>query len=1024
MPDSDLNSDPLLVNVPLHEGYKVLGGVVLYEKLGEGGMGAVYKGRHLRLDIDVAVKVMSRPAAMTSGQLDDFVKRFIREARTAARIDHPNLVRVLDVDTQHDVYFLVMQFVDGESAGDRLKRKGKLSEEEAVEIALGAAEGLAEAHRRSIVHRDVKPDNVMIDKEGRVRMADLGLAKAISGETDTGGPSMLTQTQTAMGTPHYMPPEQFVSARDVGPRADVWSLGVTLYQLLTGALPWSESSVFTLAVKIQTEPFTDPKKLCVGLSDGTCEVITRTLRKDPAERYSDCGQVAEVLRAHLDSIRTSAKSVLPDATAGSTKLALMTLTPPPSRTLTMIGASLLSTGGTPSRVDSARVEAPGVAGVSPATFPTVAAPRRGGAGMVLLGILLAAALGGGGFAAWYFLAGPGSRASEREHTARVGPLAPAAGSTLTAEPTGSSGRSVSSGARAAQEEARAASILKTARSLRQAGLLDKARDKAAEALEVIPDHAGARRFLTEVGAEIAAGQSEAERTAEHRKWMDEGLRLRLAGKLRGAATAYERAQASARPGSTEAAEAAAECLAEYFKAQAVDAEARGDLERAVELYATALAKRDAPETRRRLADATGKLEAKRAGEARRAEAAEYKSHAEEAERRGDLERAVELYAKAVAKRDDPEARRRLADARRRLEAKRAGEARRAEEAKYKSRAEEAERRGDLKAAVGHYREAAKHGAGVSSKIASLEREIARREGAARSQKAYDDAMSRARSLVRRRQWREAVSACEDALRRKPGDRGAAGLLAEAKRHLGSARTLTLDLGAGVTMEVVLIPAGEFMMGSPKSEASRRSDEGPRHRVRITRAFYMGKHEVTQAQYVRLMGKNPSRFKGPTNPVEMASWNDAVDFCRKLSQRTGRKARLPTEAEWEYACRAGTTTRYCSGDSEKAVGDYAWHSGNARRKPLPVGGKRANAWGLHDMHGNVWEWCSDPHDSGYYGKSPPEDPRGPKKGRFYVLRGGSYSNSHKYCRSAHRYSGRPTGRYNRNGFRVVVDAQGR
>ncbi len=911
MPESDLNSDPLLVNVPLHEGYKVLGGVVLHQKLGEGGMGAVYKGRHLRLDIDVAVKVMSRPAAMTSGQLDDFVKRFVREARTAARIDHPNLVRVLDVDTQHDVYFLVMQFVDGESAGDRLKRKGKLSEEEAVEIALGAAEGLAEAHRRGIVHRDVKPDNIMIDKEGRVRMADLGLAKAISGETDTGGPSMLTQTQTAMGTPHYMSPEQFVSARDVGPRADVWSLGVTLYQLLTGALPWSESSIFTLAAKIQTEPFQDPKNLCSDLSDGACEVITRTLQKDPTERYADCGQMVGTVRAHLGSIRTSARSSLPDAAAGSTKLALVTVTPPPSRTLTMIGEGLLSADESLSMHDSGRAVAPAAAEAGAATLPTVAAPRRGGAGLVLLGLLLAAALGGGVFAAWYFLAGPGKRESE-PRTVAGGPSPPVP--FADAAPTKTGGAVPVEARRAREEadrarreaEARAEVHLKTARTLREAGLLDKARDEAAEALKVVPDHEGARRFLVDIQAEIAAGQSEAERATEHRKWMDEGLRLRLAGKLREAATAYERAQASARPGSTEAAEAAAECLASYYKAQAADAAARGDLE----------------------------------------------------------------------------------------------------------------------PALGHYREAAKHGVDVSSKIASLEREIARRAKAAQDQKAYDNAMRRGRSHAARRRWKDAATAYEAALTHKPGDAEATKFLNEAKRHLGSARTLTLDLGGGVKMELVLVPAGEFMMGSPKSEASRRSDEGPTHRVRMTRAFYMGKCEVAQAQYERVMGKKPSKFKGPTNPVEMVSWNDAVEFCSKLSQRTGRKARLPTEAEWEYACRAGTTTRFCSGDSDKAVGDYAWHSGNAGKKTRPVGGKRANAWGLHDMHGNVWEWCSDPYDSGYYRKSPPEDPRGPKKGRFYVLRGGSYSNSDKYCRSAHRYSGRPTGRYNRNGFRVVVDSQGR
>ena len=177
---ADLSADPLLGNVPVCEGYKVLGGVVLYQKLGHGGMGAVYKGRHLRLNIDVAVKVMAAPASVTPDQADAFVKRFIREAQTAAAVSHQNLIRVYDVNAESGLHFLIMDFVDGESAGERLKRKGKLTEEEAVEICLGASEGLAEAHRKGIVHRDVKPDNIMIDRDGRVRVTDLGLAKAFA----------------------------------------------------------------------------------------------------------------------------------------------------------------------------------------------------------------------------------------------------------------------------------------------------------------------------------------------------------------------------------------------------------------------------------------------------------------------------------------------------------------------------------------------------------------------------------------------------------------------------------------------------------------------------------------------------------------------------------------------------------------------------------------------------------------------------------------------------------------------------
>jgi len=373
---------------------------------------------------------------------------------------------------------------------------------------------------------------------------------------------------------------------------------------------------------------------------------------------------------------------------------------------------------------------------------------------------------------------------------------------------------------------------------------------------------------------------------------------------------------------------------------------------------------------------------------------------------------------------ETETRKALDDAKRKLAARKAEEARQAEIARLQSQAEAAEKRGDLKVATGHYQEAAKHEADVSSKLSSLERAIARRDEAARRQAAYDDAVSRARSYAGRRQWKEAASACREALRQKPGDPQATRLLAEAKESGFRANRL-LDLGGGVTMEFMLIPAGEFMMGSPGTEKGRAKQEGPQHRVRITKPFYIGKCEVTQEQYQAIMGTNPSKFKGASNPVETVSWNDASEFCRKLSQRAGRTVRLPTEAEWEYACRAGSTTRFCFGESDNGLGDYAWHYSNSEKKTHPVGGKQANAWGLHDMHGNVWEWCGD--WKGSYPSGTASDPTGPTSGRHRVLRGGSWRFKPHCCRSAFRGGGVPTSRDqpSNHGFRVaVVPSSGR
>ena len=234
-----------------------------------------------------------------------------------------------------------------------------------------------------------------------------------------------------------------------------------------------------------------------------------------------------------------------------------------------------------------------------------------------------------------------------------------------------------------------------------------------------------------------------------------------------------------------------------------------------------------------------------------------------------------------------------------------------------------------------------------------------------------------------------------------------------------ARELVLDLGNKVTMKLVLIPAGKFIMGSPEGEKARGNDEGPQCEVTISKGFYMGVYEVTQEQYEAVTGKNPSKFKGPANPVDSVGWADAVDFCGKLSEKTGRKVRLPTEAQWEYACRAGTGTKFGFGDEDGDLRDYAWYIANSRDTTHPVGQKKPNAWGLYDMHGNVYEWCSD-FWSGSYANAKTSNPEGPGSGTFRVLRGGSWHNYPQHCRSAYRNRGVPDNRHISYGFRVAVD----
>jgi len=231
-----------------------------------------------------------------------------------------------------------------------------------------------------------------------------------------------------------------------------------------------------------------------------------------------------------------------------------------------------------------------------------------------------------------------------------------------------------------------------------------------------------------------------------------------------------------------------------------------------------------------------------------------------------------------------------------------------------------------------------------------------------------------------------------------------------------------NLTNSVGMTFVLIPAGEFTMGAPKSEPNADDDEQPQHRVTISQPFYLSQYEVTQAQWQAVMGvaHQSSRFQGENRPVEQVSWDEAHAFIKALNKRetktSGLLCRLPTEAQWEYAARAGTSTPHSFGDNAAKLGDYAWYDKNAEGETHPVGQKNPNAWGLYDMYGNVWEWMQD-----WYGPYPAnavQDPSGPAAGAGRVIRGGSWFYPATGARSANRSRQRPGERRSYLGFRIA------
>jgi len=252
------------------------------------------------------------------------------------------------------------------------------------------------------------------------------------------------------------------------------------------------------------------------------------------------------------------------------------------------------------------------------------------------------------------------------------------------------------------------------------------------------------------------------------------------------------------------------------------------------------------------------------------------------------------------------------------------------------------------------------------------------------------------------------------------------------------KSRVMQIPVMVKLEMIWIEPGTFVMGSPEAEQGRNVYE-IQHEVTLTKGYWLGKYEVTQLQYWTIMGENPSRFSAHDHPVEHVSWNDAMDFCARLTE-IGRRTKnlskwykytLPTEAQWEYACRAGTATALNNGKNltDKCVengrdcpnmDEVGWYDRNSRFTTHPVGQKKPNAWGFYDMHGNVWEWCLDRYKKDHYCRtSASTDPMGPDNGTTHVLRGGCCNTNANGCRSAYRRGGDPGGHIASAGFRVAL-----
>ena len=1083
-------------------GIQRLGQYKLLKRLGEGGMGAVYLAEDVAMSRRVALKVLAK---QHSGNAE-FLARFRREAMAAGQLNHVNIVTAYAVGEEMGHHFFVMEYCEGESLERRLQREGRLPWDRAVEIIMQVARGLKHAHENGFVHRDIKPANIIVTTQGVAKILDLGVSRSVSESAH------LTQTAVAVGTPHYMSPEQARGEKEIDARTDIYSLGATFYHLVTGQTPFQGSSAAVIMMKHFSEQLPNPQDLAEDLPGGVAHVIRKAMAKEAADRYADCKELLGDLELVIDGKAPASAAV----EAHKSTVPLRARLPSPPRgegRVAARGVPLSPARRGPTRVppptgrvrgegEAAGVPAPvihpagdGASAAPPSAGQTPIAPTQFAAAPMVprkRGLFIAVG------AAAVVLAALGLALLLR--SSNTAPAVPA-----EVQPKKATEPSATATARAELDE-----MFRYVQD--SAKNNPSAYDELEQRYHKVAERAQGTGFELEIQDKVDAALAE--------------LRTRQSAAAQAAWKPIEQsAREKAKAGDYDAALAVVvaphpfgellrsrgEQLTQEFRAEAQgkmqaaltaaeEAAGKGDPEEGQKALAPVMALKYAPLSEtvaamgRRLTNDlanVGELREKREVLAAQKKLAEYLAQFDEAllekgdaaaaaavaagARRDCTHKAVQPIAAALDEllTADAAARRREAHALKALVGKPlavgketgtvkevigavlaveirvvvgAGSATMLRRVKLSELNEE--QRMQILGAGAPPTDAAKALA-AAHKLKKDQEDLAGAEALLNEAKAFPLTAHFLRLIAERRRalaelaaekaWDaadklfaakdlEAARAAYEAFTRDHAKTQAAANHAAALKERCAAmddllfpRYLVLDLGDGVKMEFVLIPAGSFIMGSGKR------GEGPLHDVVISKRFYVGKYEVTQQQYVRLMGRNPSSFRdgpnAPRRPVERVSWEDANGFCERLSQMAKGRVRLPTEAEWEYACRAGTKTTYSWGDDSRIVDEFVWWRRNSEATTHPVGQKKPNPWGLHDMHGNVCEWCADDFHGSY--EEAPADGRAwvdQTRAANRVLRGASFDFNADVTsyRSTVRQGMAPGIRNSTYGFRCVMD----
>jgi formylglycine-generating enzyme required for sulfatase activity len=794
----------------------------------------------------------------------------------------------------------------------------------AINYVTQAARGLDYAHSEGVIHRDIKPSNLLVDRKGTVKILDMGLAR-IQSHGNAATQAELTGTGAVMGTVDYMSPEQAMNTRNADARADIYSLGCTLFYLLTGRAMYDGETVVEKLMAHQSKPVPELDGAAQReMPEGVKEVFRRMVAKKVEDRYQTMSEViAELAKCQGGPAATSGSLTAAKPPVARGRSTSIPPAPSPATTTENDDSKLtafLQKGPAPAATHTRQNVTQAPAAKPAPTNAALAEPGRRAPQnvkrrIVIIGsvaAVLLAMLGGGLFLA---LMRPGSE--------------------VTMPPTNPTDDQTDGGAKAFALDFDGQSYVDIP-SLRRTAI-----DSITVECWLKFNDTKGRQFAVNwggpgpgIGLGLESGRLSAD-AWDGVAWQELSYDSPLATEWLHIATVVEKGKFYLF------------CNGKLAGSQVLDQPPPA----AEKLYLGNDQARKAESAFR------GQLRALRISKIGRY--------------------TTDFVPDATFQRDSQT-----------LALYRFDEGQGTE----------------LRDSSGNNH----HGKIVGAKwVTSRGGHESPESGPPPAVAPFDAKQARAHQVA----W---------------------------AKHLGVPVEKEIDLPGGVKLTMVLIPPGEFLMGSTKEEQERflaeaktASDqwaieripsEGPQHRVKITQPFYLGKYEVTQAQWQLVMGSNPSQFKdNPSHPVEQVSWQDIQPMLTKLNEQhapAGMKFELPSEAQWEYAARAGTTTIWYSGDSEEALREYAWFTANAGGATHAVGQLRCNGWGLYDMHGNVWEWCADWH-SNDYGQSPLADPTGANSGSLRVYRGGAWRVRAGHCRSAGRDGAALSMRRNHLGFRLAA-----